>query len=48
MPWMFFYVINKNLTLINFLSFVKPGNYIKETGAGKDIFFWASAIQYKF
>jgi hypothetical protein len=27
---------------------VKPGNYVKETGLGKDVFFFASALQFKF
>lgn len=43
-----FYFINKNIKMLTFISYVEPGKYVTETGAGKNIFFWASAFQYKF
>ena len=43
-----FYFINRNLTFITFISYVKPGAYVRETGRGLETFFWASTIQFKF
>lgn len=43
-----FYFINKNLSFTTFLSYVRPGAYIQETGTGKNVFFWASMLQFKF
>ncbi len=43
-----FYFLNKNVTFITFLSYVKPSAYIKETGKGLHTFFWASTLQFKF
>ncbi len=43
-----FYTINQNLSFITFLSYVDAGAYVKETGAGKDTYYWASALQFKF
>lgn len=43
-----FYFINQNWSFITFISYVKPGDYVKDTGAGKKVFFWASTFQFKF
>ena len=43
-----FWIKNQNLSFITFVSYVEPGNYVIETGVGKSVFFWASAVQYKF
>jgi hypothetical protein len=43
-----FYFMNKNITLISFMSYMQPGAYIKETGAGLPTFFAATTVQWKF
>ena len=43
-----FYIINQHFTFLNFVSHVEAGPYPMETGAGKNVFYWASALQYKF
>ncbi|WNJ16422.1 alginate export family protein [Pontibacter sp. G13] len=43
-----FYLPNPHWAFISFISYLTPGNYIRETGAGKPIFFASGAVQWKF
>ncbi len=43
-----FFIANNNLSFLTFMSYVEAGKYIQATGAGKNVFFLATTIQYKF
>jgi len=43
-----FYIPSPNFTFLSFITYVKPGDYVLETGEGKPIFYFAISGAYKF
>lgn len=43
-----FYIPNPNWVFISFISYLKPGDYVNETGMGKPVFYLSLSGAYKF